>query len=397
MSAPLKLRNVQALRALAAMLVVGIHLPLQEQRIFGDGALLGWANSAGAIGVDLFFVISGFIMVTTTWEAFGRRGAGGAFLVRRVLRIYPFYLVTLSLQLILAGAAPWALHWAPQSPWQLFASFALIPHGQDPVMVVAWSLQFEVYFYLCFALALRFARSRLAAFVAVWGAVTLVAAVLSVTYSNVPLRFIGSPLTFEFLMGVAIGALAITGRLVAVRPLGVLATIGVVLAGALAARYPNGFPSLGDNFFRTFVCAPPMALLVYAAVGLEERDHLVAPRPFVALGDASYSLYLWHGLAIGLFANLVARLHPHGRFADAIFDVTGFAVAALAALIVYQLIERRIIRAFRHLGRVAPERAIDDDLPGDGFSDRMRNAEDAGSSRRASVEERPGSIGQGAG
>lgn len=357
-AAPLKIRNVQALRAFAALMVVGVHLPLQESRIFGQGALLGWLNSAGAIGVDLFFVISGFIMVTTTWEAFGRGGAASAFLMRRILRIYPFYLVTFSLQLMLAGAAPWALHWAPQTPWELFASFTLIPHDQDPVMVVAWSLQFEVYFYLCFALALRYARNGLPVFVALWGGLTLVAAALSVAFPIVALRFIGSPLTFEFLMGVAIGALAISGRLVAPRTLGVLGLAGLVVAAALATRYPDGFPTLNDNFFRAFVCAPPMALLVYAAVGLEERMHLVAPGPFVALGDASYSLYLWHGIAIGLFGNLVARLHPHGRIADAVFDVAGFAVAALSALIVYQLIERRLIRAFRHLGRAAPDRAI---------------------------------------
>jgi peptidoglycan/LPS O-acetylase OafA/YrhL len=358
MNTALKIRNVQALRALAAMMVVGVHLPLHESRIFGDGALLGWLNSAGAIGVDLFFVISGFIMVTTTWEAFSRKGAASAFLMRRILRIYPFYLVTFSLQLILAGAAPWALHWAQQSPWQLFASFTLIPHGQDPVMVVAWSLQFEVYFYLCFALALRYARTNLPAVVALWGTLTLAAAALSVAFPTVPLQFIGSPLTFEFLMGVAVGALAISGRLAAPHVLGALGLIGLVAAAALATRFPDGFPTLNDTFFRAFVCAPPMALLVYAAVGLEEREHLVAPRPFVALGDASYSLYLWHGLTIGLFANLVARLHPHGKLADLAFVVAGFAVAAFAALAIYQLIERRLIRSFRHLGRVAPDRAI---------------------------------------
>jgi peptidoglycan/LPS O-acetylase OafA/YrhL len=357
-SAPLKIRNVQALRALAAMMVVGVHLPLHEQRIFGDGALLGWANSAGAIGVDLFFVISGFIMVTTTWEAFGREGAASAFLMRRILRIYPFYLVTFSLQLMLAGAAPWALHWAPQTPWQLFASFTLIPHGQDPAMVVAWSLQFEVYFYLCFALALRYARTNLPAVIALWGALTLACAALSVAFPNVPLRFIGSPLTFEFLMGVAVGALAISGRLAAPRTLFALGCIGLIVAAALSTRYPDGFPTLNDTFFRAFVCAPPMALLVYAAVGLEERMRLVAPRPFVALGDASYSLYLWHGIAIGLFANLVARLHPHGKVADAVFDLAGFAVAAFAALVIYGQVELRLIRAFRHLGRAAPDRAI---------------------------------------
>jgi hypothetical protein len=238
-TASLKIRNVQALRAFAALMVVGVHLPLQEGRIFGQGALLGWLNSAGAIGVDLFFVISGFIMVTTTWEAFGRGGAASAFLMRRILRIYPFYLVTFSLQLMLAGAAPWALHWAPQTPWELFASFTLIPHDQDPVMVVAWSLQFEVYFYLCFALALRYARTNLPVFVALWGALTLAAAALSVAFPNVPLRFVGSPLTFEFLMGVAVGALAITGRLVAPRTLGVLGLAGLVVAAALATRYPD--------------------------------------------------------------------------------------------------------------------------------------------------------------
>lgn len=354
----MKLRNVQALRAIAALLVVGVHLVYDEFRIFGTGGLLQWSRQAGAIGVDLFFVISGFIMITTTWNAFAQDGAASAFLLRRALRIYPFYLITLSLQLMLAGAAPWALHWAPQTPWQLFASFLLIPHGQDPVMVVAWSLQFEVYFYLCFALALRFARGYVPALVAAWGTLTLVAAVLSVAFPIVALQFVGSPLTFEFLMGVAVGALAASGRLVLPRTLFAVALVGVAGALALATHYITETATLDETFFRALVCAPPMALLVYAAVGLEERARAIAPRPLVALGDASYSLYLWHGIAIGFVSFVVARLHPHGRVADLVFLAAAFAVAWLGGLLVYRFIERRVIRAFRHLGRAAPERAI---------------------------------------
>ena len=155
---PAQLQGIQALRAIAALLVVFGHAAHEAEAIAArvgvpaiDPSFLYWGS-----GVDIFFVISGFIMVHTSAELFGRPGAWRIFLGRRIARIVPLYWLLTSLLLIGSLFVPQLLN-VPIGDWQhILASYLFIPSlrgGSEirPVMALGWTLNFEMFFYLLFA------------------------------------------------------------------------------------------------------------------------------------------------------------------------------------------------------------------------------------------------------
>lgn len=254
------------LRAVAAAAVVAHHAYRQAD---ADGAL-----RIGAAGVDLFFVISGFIMATI-----GPGKRPGAFFADRAWRIFPLWLVAL---------VPWLIIRRPGLVATL-SSVTLWPiYGNAfhmPALGVGWTLSFEVLFYAAFTLALA-TRAWLPLLVFIGCAAAAVAA------DNALLSFLGSPLVAEFLFGVAVARLPLVERLGL--PL-------VVVAAIAFAAAPLGFydAAMGSGAWpRVLHWGVPAAALLYGALCLERHFDRPAFAPAVMLGNASYSIYLFHSLII---------------------------------------------------------------------------------------------------
>ena len=275
-----KFRSVQVLRAIAACAVVVLHaVPDVHAPVGGAGY--------GAAGVDLFFVISGFIMANV---AKGRTSA--EFLRDRFWRIYPLWWV---------AVIPW-LFMVPRGGTFVASSLTLWPIYAGgyyvPVLKVGWTLSFELLFYLGMALAIA---TRAAV------PLTLYALFLlgSLTTSSSLLHFIGSPMALEFLMGVVIAGLP--RRAV----LGLLIPLGFALFALTSPMIGDVESSLGPQWalWRVFEWGLPAALIFWGTLSLEplfERRFFDAP---VKIGDASYSIYLFHPLlAYGLSFGWPLRL-----------------------------------------------------------------------------------------
>ena len=226
-------------------------------------------------------------------------------------------------------------------------------------MFVAWSLAYEMYFYLVFAIALRFPRDRLRAFVAIWIAATLVLNVVSFYVHNVLLSFVGNPLTLEFVAGVGIGVLVHERRVFAPRTIligGILLTIAVAV---FSSRF-DGFGTYALDWYRVVAATPGMAMIVYGAVTLEEQARLSVAAALVRMGDASYTTYLWHGMLLGTFTAVVAHFRPHGTIADVAFLLGGYVVVIVGSQIIYRIVESPLLRLLQRAGlgarrdRVAP-------------------------------------------
>jgi len=146
--------SVQMLRAIAATMVVFVHMDLQLQRLHYPTLGTNWMAS----GVDIFFVISGFIM----WTSVERRPemTASSFFRNRLIRIVPLYWFATTLVLMVALIAPQVLNTTVLRPWHAIASYLFIPARHPttglfwPLLIPGWSLNYEMLFYAIFAIAI---------------------------------------------------------------------------------------------------------------------------------------------------------------------------------------------------------------------------------------------------
>ena len=157
----MKIHFLQAVRALAASLVVADHALLQISDTSPENRISHLAWALGDAGVYVFFVISGFIMVHISWENFGRRTAPADFLWRRLVRIVPLYwLATLA---AMAYHRVSVTHGAHAGWSDLICSLTFIPYSGDdggwhPILPQGWTLNYEMMFYAVFTLGLALPR-----------------------------------------------------------------------------------------------------------------------------------------------------------------------------------------------------------------------------------------------
>lgn len=344
-----KLLLVQVLRALAALAIAALHAQADAQTLaeargqsFTPLFRLPWAA-----GVDVFFVISGFIMVHASRGLFGKEGARGAFLKRRLARIVPLYWAVTVLYLAVALAMPALLNSALFEPWPILASFLFIPFARpdgavQPLYSLGWTLNFEMLFYALFAATIVWPR-RLAvpALIAI---LTGLAALGRAGPWPQPIGFWTSPMILEFAFGLAIGFARAEGVKLGTPARLVLAAAGLALLGLEGAR-PDGVAET----IRPFVWGLPAALIVAAAALGEERAgaNTAVTRAAVMVGDASYALYLTHPFVIRGLRALAARVEGAAMPGGWAFVALALAGATIVALIVHAVFERPILDRVR--------------------------------------------------
>ena len=342
------LPGVQVLRALAALMVVVHHAEL--------GVLLGFGIAreplllVGSAGVDVFFVISGFIMLVSSRRLFGTPGASRTFLGRRLIRIVPLYWAVTSLYVAAFLLAPAALGRAV-SGGTMAASYLFWPHvGLDgtvlPVLVVGWTLNYEMLFYALFAVAVTLPRTGAVA--AVTSALVAIVSLASAGLGALarPLAFWGDPIVLEFAAGIALGLAFERGwRLPFPAALLAVASGAVVFLWQIGSPIPGGWP-------RLWLYGLPACLLVGGvALAAQRRGPSRLPTFLVFLGDASYSLYLTHLLAMTamrLSANRLA-LAPMTDAGAIVFAGASVVVAVMVAVVSYVAFEKPMTQWLRRV------------------------------------------------
>ncbi|MCL4716505.1 MAG: acyltransferase [Hyphomonadaceae bacterium] len=317
------LGGVQTLRAWAALAVVVFHASSRA----GDAILVGQA------GVDVFFVVSGFIM----WVLSERSPAPRDFMRDRILRITPLYWLATAAMVLggLIGAFPNLV----LSPPYIFASFLFLPHpspnGDEiwPILVQGWTLNYEMFFYALFALVL-FARRASQLPLLLGAMLILVGAGRLFGAGNFVSAFYTDPILLEFAAGVLIGAFWTRG----VVPNAAVAA-AMILAGMAAYALQAVAPLEGE---RVVMYGAPAVLIVGGVVALERRGRMAVWPPLRFLGDASYSIYLFHTFAISVVGRLLGEMLPYW-----VETVVSTVAGALAGVIVFVLIERPLMRYFK--------------------------------------------------
>jgi exopolysaccharide production protein ExoZ len=336
-----KLLLVQVLRALAALSVAMLHAQ-HDAGMLAERAGLSFTpmdRFPWAAGVDVFFVISGFIMVHASQRLFGAPEARRIFLARRLARIVPIYWAVTTLYLAVALVSPALLNSEILEPWPVIASYLFIPFTRpeglaQPLYSLGWTLNYEMFFYALFALAIVLPRRQAVGALAV--ALVALAAAGALIPLPQPFAFWTDGIILEFAFGLALGLLRSDGLTLGGFARGLLAVLGLTL---LALDLTNA--TLIGPLPRAFAWGVPAALLVAAAaLGRERPEGGLATRLGVAIGDASYALYLLHPFAIRGGREIVARSGLIGIVGPWGFVLLALLAAILAAVAVHRLFER---------------------------------------------------------
>lgn len=350
-------RNIQGMRAIAALMVVSCHIfqNLEPMRAH-------WAKpfflAVGPMGVDIFFVISGFIIYQVmqrsiaSMDAVGRGWAVYAFAMKRIIRIYPLYWI------VFGASCLWVAWAAPATPpperlFQLLALAGDVPNYRVPV---AWTLTFELYFYAVVAFSLFLFARRAMMGVIIWFAIVGAAALLDLWFPwGKPLDFVFAPIVLEFLLGVVVAMLVERGvhRFHGALLVGALVWLAI---GTLFMR-PSVFElrvahwgmqvAISRTFGLHVVCwGMPAAMLIYEIIALEIRQRWIMPRVLQYLGNASFSIYLWHVAVFAAVAEMFARLGWVTVASSTGLTALMIAIALGIALLSYHFLEKPLLRIF---------------------------------------------------
>lgn len=348
--------GVQYLRAVAAFMVAYLHLAIQIPAYTGQFERSLGGNLNLGNGVDIFFVISGFIMMVSTRASM----RPAAFFARRVIRIVPLYWSITLLVVAIALVQPAWFRTTVVAPEYVFRSLFFIPYanpGQGgsamPILVPGWSLNFEMAFYVVFALSLLLpARARVAAVGLVFAAGFVLARLAPSQPGGVAWGFYGDLRVAEFWLGMVIGAQAgsTLGRTTPAAALWGLIALSMALLMAPVRLYAAFTPDIAT------LCGSvvPAAVLVWAVVSLELQGRVLHHGALLTLGNASYSIYLSHILTLGV-VRLVwvkAGLDAPDLLHVAIFAVVSMLAVAAAGVLVYRVAEQPMLAGMRRLLRI---------------------------------------------
>ena len=334
--------NIQALRAIAALLVVVGHSLHETETISAlvgrtapDLSFIYWG-----FGVDIFFVISGFIMVYTSVDLFDQRGAWRVFLTRRLTRIVPLYWLLTTILLIGGAIAPRLLN-VPIDDWRhVLASYAFIPSLRAPgeirpVMALGWTLNMEMFFYVLFAGALTLPfRRGLAALALVIGGLAVFGMI--VKPEQVQLAFWTQSIILEFLMGCLLAAAYLQGARLS--PAAALAVAALGILGMIKFGGTETEPVIPDALRWGIP-----ALLIVAAAALAQSSTSRVMLWLAALGNASYSLYLVHPFVLRPMRNIWTHL-VGGALPLTAYVAAATLLATLVAILTYRFVERPLLR-----------------------------------------------------
>ncbi|MCF7809199.1 MAG: acyltransferase [Candidatus Marinimicrobia bacterium] len=341
--------SIQVLRGFAAIAIVFIHMNGIIRQYGSSHKYLFASTEIANAGVDVFFVISGVIMAIITARMKGGDTGALSFLLRRATRIYPIYWIYLGLfvigNLLIQGSImETSGHLTPMS---VLLSAFLIPNQDLPILIIGWTLEFEIYFYLLITLLIAVKRHIEIKYLYA-GSIFLV---LAGTFFQADLAIWSlatDPLLIEFSMGFFIGSLYLKRPDLNPTPFLVIAAALVLLEifGLSAAEV---FDMYGTRFGRLTRFGLPAVFIVTGFLFANPFFRKYSPPILESIGNASYSLYLSHLLILSIIGKLWAILGLARYLPDLMFAVILLAGCLLWASISYQYMELPMIRLSRRL------------------------------------------------
>ena len=318
------INGIEVGRGIAAILVVIYHISRHFEQNFGYFPF-GRFTEIGHSGVDFFFVLSGFIIYFIHAKDINKPTTLKPYLIKRAVRIFPLYWIMFAATFLLI----------PFVSSASFPSFSnaisqlLLLGGGNLVLGVSWTLQYELIFYLMFALLIvnRFIGGGV---ILIWFSLIVFHQFITPLYSSILL----SAWTLQFFMGCFAGYLIIKTK--------ARFNISALVIGGLYL-FATWYFELNEvlNGFGKFArlhYGIAFTLIVIGIVGLEKKYSIVIPNILLVLGKSSYSIYLCHLFFSGIYYKLfdiTGLLHILPSFISAliIICVTIYSSVLLSKLI----------------------------------------------------------------
>ena len=359
-----RIESIQVMRGVAAIAVLVTHsldMAWNSDPAFSSEQL-GHLPQFGAIGVDLFFVISGFVMA---FSVYGKDGltAGRRFLVQRWIRVGPPYLIVTAVAIALSLAAGQLPAWRSLANSILFVPWFDVEKFTFPPLIVGWTLSLEFTFYLFVLAVVLMSATRHIGYLAL-AIAALVAIGFVVPNGVFLLDWITNPIFLEFAFGILAYIVWTKGWLDRFRP---VFTIGAIAGlAALVVQLVVGYGSIFQaevvldgrvSMQRVIWWGLPMLLIFLAVLPVQPRKTRAHTRLWLLLGNASFSIYLVHVPVIRLvqYAAKYSPLVVPGWTVLAIALVSG----VVAGLLFFRFVERPLTKwlssSGSHLNSSKPE------------------------------------------
>jgi exopolysaccharide production protein ExoZ len=353
------LRRVQMLRAIAALSVAIRHAQHDAATLAerSGASFAPWDPIPWSAGVDVFFVISGLIMVHASQGLFARPQGPRIFLARRIARIVPLYWSVTTLYLIALITAPDVLNQTYVTVGFVIKSYLFIPAARpdgwvQPLYELGWTLNYEMFFYALFAASIVLPARR--------ACVSLLCVLVSLVIGGrlidrhaQPSAFWTDPIILEFGFGVAIGLARASGLRISR-----LAAVACVGLGVAALAFAAHVQDVLDLVARPLAYGVPAFLIVAGFALTADAPHResAAARCAVAAGDASYALYLLHPFVIRGVGLAFERTGAFGFLGAWIYIAAALGGSLGAAFLCYRFFERPLTEHARRLLRAGSRR-----------------------------------------
>ncbi|MEO0533094.1 MAG: acyltransferase [Cyanobacteria bacterium P01_A01_bin.123] len=336
-----KLLRLQWIRGTAAILIVLFHATEISNRKF-DQPFYGNIFSWGDGGVDLFFVLSGFIVWYVHSRDFHQPQKLGPFLLKRGIRIYPLYWLLTLMMVAVYLAIPGFGAGHETQPLTILKSLLLIPVEPFPVLTVGWYLCHEIFFYGFIALLIGLRPKMVWPIIGLWLGATLALGMSSAfgllsVAPSFTVSFLLSLHNLEFALGMGVGWLVLhrsnqcPGQLL----LGV-GLVGFVLAGLMQAFGEMAWPTL-------IAYGLPSVLIILGAAVLDLQRPLLVPGVGAALGDVSYALYLSHYAVLSAVGMVLTQM-PLGAGGILLGLSIGIAIAIAVGFWLHYYLEKPMMK-----------------------------------------------------
>jgi exopolysaccharide production protein ExoZ len=316
------IQGIQYLRAIAAVLVLGFHL----SELYPE---VGRPIFFGSAGVDIFFILSGFIMAYTTrvipvsqniWQQ------SRDFIWRRFIRVMPLYWIVLlwTYKPIISQG---------EFIWDDLKDFFFIPRYHEtgfiwPNLILGWTINYEIMFYILFAFTLLFGKWRYGALIFIFS--ILISAGQIFQFQSAPAKFYTDLILLEFLMGVGLFKVFQWEKGHSYPPLVLWLTM-LVASGCIVID--NG------SVHRAFADGLAATVLTWATIHLAKKTHW---HGLLLLGNASYSIYLFHFVVIGLLWRLT-HIAGKGPMEQSLLFALNFFLCIVVGVLIHRFIEQPLL------------------------------------------------------